>query len=72
MRSWSYKQATESAEKQISDLAESAKKRPDDESVRLYRAWAFGVYLGWEHLTVGWQKDGDNARLQAMADAVGT
>lgn len=29
MRSWSYKQATESTEKQIASLAESAKKRLD-------------------------------------------
>lgn len=71
MRSWSYKQVTESTEKQIASLAESAKKRPDDESVRLYRAWAYGVYLGWNHLTMGWQKDGDDARLNALAETVG-
>lgn len=36
--------------------------------MRLYRAWAYGVYLG---VTMGWQKDGDDARLNAMAEAVG-
>ena len=72
MRSWSYKQVTESTEKQIVFLADSARKRPDAESIRLYRAWAYGVYLGWDRLTMGWQKDGDSARLNALAEAVGT
>ena len=73
MRSWSYKQVTEAAEREIARLAESAKKYrgPNNEADRTYAHWAYGVYLGWSNLTMGWQKDGDDARMQAMAEAVG-
>jgi hypothetical protein len=30
-----------------------------------------GAYLGWRELTMGWQKNGDGDRLEAMAKAVG-
>ena len=72
MKNWSYKQVTEAAERQIKNLAESAGKRLDQPiGLKLYQDWAYGVYLGWEELTAGWQKDGDNARVKAAAEAVG-
>lgn len=59
---WSYSEVTESAERRIRSLVASE----DGTDVRL--KWAYGVYLGWDMLTSGYQKDGDADRLLALAD----
>lgn len=73
MKNWSYKQVTESTEQQIASLAKSAAAdgRGDAFSQQLYKGWAYGVYMGWNALTMGWQSPGDGERLEAMANAVG-
>lgn len=66
-RSWSYKAVTEAAEKRIRSLIESSNPQPSDaHKGRIYREWAYGVYLGWSALTTGWQDEGDDARLEAL------
>jgi hypothetical protein len=61
---WSYRQVTEKAEARIRELLTF----DDDDSRRLRQQWAYGVYLGWYNLTVGWQEDGDSDRLKAIAE----
>ncbi len=63
MKSWSYRKITLEAERRIRSLVEG--RSPEDE--RLYRQWAYGVHLGWNSLTMGWQQDDDGERLEALA-----
>lgn len=65
---WSYASITQAAEKEIASLAASASSLSDPSESRPYRDWAYGVYLGWCHLTLGWMADGDNDRLRALAE----
>ncbi len=65
---WSYRQVTEATEAQIRSLVEQARSKPEE--ARLFRQWAYGVYLGWESLTVGWRIDGDGERMKLLAESV--
>lgn len=66
MKSWSYRQITEKAEPQIKKLMARADSATDYEEKRLYRQWAYGVFLGWSSLTDGWIQDGDLERLENL------
>ena len=32
------------------------------------RGWAYGVYILWNSMTMGWQKEEDGQRLEAMTE----
>jgi len=65
---WSYREATDAPERRIKQLMNPARpQEPDD--ARIYRQWAYGVFLGWQELTMGWQDDGDSERLEALTRA---
>ncbi len=69
MKTWSYKTITQKAEKEITDLMKQAEKnaaKSDEFSSNLVRQWAYGVYIGWNALTTGWQQIGDKERLEAL------
>jgi hypothetical protein len=68
LKSWTYKQITEEAERQITALMEDASRKPKKEDQALLRQWAYGVYLGWNRLTMGWMEDGDDERLKALTN----
>lgn len=57
MKKWDYEQITANAEKRIRVLAESGEHQ-----------WAYGVFIGWDSLTTGWQRDGDNGRLERLTE----
>ncbi|WP_301233264.1 hypothetical protein [Pandoraea cepalis] len=61
---WSYQQVTTSAEARIRELRHGSAGVGE----LACRQWAYGVYLGWYELTVGWQKHGDAARLLALVE----
>ncbi len=58
MKSWTYEQITKKAEKEIKHLM--AGKHPWDQD------WAYGVFLLWKSITMGWQQSGDSERLEAL------
>lgn len=71
-KGWSYSQVTESAERQIASLAKTAAEHHDEaRGIWCYQDWAYGVYIGWSNLTMGWQRDGDDERLKGLVEAVG-
>ena len=61
--SWTYAQITEVAERRIRSFRFSG---DSDEATRL--GWAYGAYALWYRITLGWQADGDNDRLRALAE----
>jgi len=67
-KKWSYKQITEHTEKTITFYMQQAVNLEEHSESRLYLAWATGVYNSWYSLTVGWQNDGDNDRLEALTN----
>lgn len=68
MKTWSYKTVTERAEKEIKSLMEQYRKDSDEFAKRLHHDWAYGVFLGWKELTMGWQNDGDCERLESLCN----
>lgn len=64
--SWTYQQITEKAEKQIKLLMARADSAADYDEKKLYRQWAYGVFLGWSDLTSGWMREGDLERLESL------
>ncbi|WP_232478079.1 hypothetical protein, partial [Caballeronia calidae] len=66
-RKWSYRQITSLAEEIIHWHAEQAKATEGYLSA-LYGSSARAVHQLWRELTMGWQDDGDNARLEALAE----
>lgn len=66
MKTWSYKAITEKTEQQIASLLESAAGRPAEEA-RIYQAWAYGAYMLWDQVTVGWRGNGEGERMKALA-----
>ena len=66
--SWSYKQVSESTANTIVSLLNQAKSDTDTHSRNLYRQWAYGAYLAWEHLTLGWRENGDAEKMKALLD----
>ncbi len=68
MKTWSYKTITENAEKEIRTLMETCKVADSEFEKRLRHDWAYGVFLGWKTLTMGWMNDGDCERLESLCD----
>lgn len=68
MKTWSYKTITENAEKEIRALMIKSKTADSEFEQRLRNDWAYGVFLGWKKLTMGWMKDGDIERLKSLCD----
>lgn len=62
---WSYKEITHETEARIISLLKEAKQAPENKHVA--HIWAYGIYLGWSHLTMGYQDAHDAARLEALA-----
>lgn len=67
MKTWSYRQITDEAARQIIALMDDAAERHREDG-DLYRQWAYGVYLGWERLTCGWRDVGDDDRMKALTE----
>jgi hypothetical protein len=65
-KTWSYKAVTEDAEKEIRDLMQESMNSKDDFRKQLYQGWAYGVFLGWKSLTMGWITSEDLKRLEAL------
>jgi hypothetical protein len=63
---WSYKEITTFAEASIRRFMASAQKASTAEERMWYRACAYGAYMGWYHLTCGWQENGDSERLDKL------
>ncbi len=66
MKMWSYKSITEKAESEITRLMKLSDKTKVDYNKKVYLDWAYGVFLGWNNLTSGWQKPEDRERLEAL------
>lgn len=64
MKSWSYKQVTELAERQIRGYMADSQNNRDMSRISLSFAW--GAYGFWSGLTMGWQEEGDDERLKAI------
>lgn len=62
---WSYQEITREAEAKITSLLKEAKHVPEKKHVAYI--WAYGIYLGWDNLTMGYQDASDAARLEALA-----
>lgn len=69
-KSWNYKEVTIKAIEKIMALKEGAKTR-NEWSKKAYNDWAYGVYLGWEAITIGHQKEGDDEYIRNLANSVG-
>lgn len=68
-KTWSYADATVTAETRIVELLELAGAVATQSlaSARAYRDWAYGVYLGWLSLTAGFsQQKADADRLESL------
>lgn len=69
---WSYKQITDATEKALRSYVVMADTHKSDRGmIEVYHCMANGALAMWRDLTMGWQADGDRARLAALADAVG-
>jgi hypothetical protein len=66
-KNWSYAQVTSEAEKQILDLMRRAKDMPEDDAF-MVRQWAFGVFVYWDKLTLGWREPGDGERMRQLTE----
>ena len=67
MRTWTYEEITKKAEERIEGLMVKARDINNDIERRLlYTTWAYGVFLGWKDLTMGWMDDGDCERLEGV------
>lgn len=66
MKTWSYKEITEKAERRITELVTQALKQQDKYTEKFLLDSAFGVYLFWSGLTSGWQDEGDDERLESL------
>lgn len=58
MKTWTYDELTEKAESEIKRLMQSKYQNVKDS--------AFGAYMLWYNITVGWQKDGDAEKMVAL------
>lgn len=63
---WSYTAITTAAEARIISLMTTDMEEGSAHADHR-RQWAYGVFLGWNSLTLGWQNDGDSARLESLA-----
>lgn len=71
MKTWSYKEITERTENEIQQLMEQSRTAKDKFEERLFRDWAYGVFIGWRNLTSGWMNDGDFERLESLTNHKG-
>lgn len=55
---------TKEAELRITDLMTRSRQQSEPKEAALLRHWAYGVYLLWDGLTVGWRGDGDGERTR--------
>ena len=62
---WSYKEITQGAEDRMNSLLNEARHAPERKHVA--QIWAYGIYLGWNSLTMGYQDPKDATRLEALA-----
>lgn len=73
-KSFSYAHLTKTVEEEIASWATvAAKARAEGNSygvARAFRYMAEGAVSMWNRTTMGWQKDGDIERLEALARAV--
>lgn len=71
-KTWSYAAVTRQTETALMQYAELAQKNENGHGMlHVYRCMANGTYALWRDITSGWQNDGDDTRLRALADAVG-
>ena len=68
MKTWSYKAITEKVEHEINSLMKQRSTSESDFERRMFQGWAYGVFLGWKNLTIGWMKDGDVERLESLTE----
>lgn len=66
-KNWSYAQVTAEAEKQITTLMKRAEGMPEAEAY-MVRQWAFGVFVLWDNLTMGWRESGDGDRMRSLTE----
>jgi hypothetical protein len=66
MKTWSYRQVTESARQEITKLLDTANKAQDPVEAKFCRQWAYGVYCGWNSLTWGWQDHRDTESMRLL------
>jgi hypothetical protein len=62
---WSYEEITRDAEARITSLLKETRYAPEKKHVA--HIWAYGIYLGWDSLTMGHQNAKDAARLEGLA-----
>ncbi len=67
MKSWSYSQITKHAEEEIKHAMKN-RSEAEPGMRRMWWAQAHGIYTLWYRVTVGWQKDGDSERLEALTE----
>jgi hypothetical protein len=65
-KSWTYEEITQATEDKIARLLRLAAGKPSERAM-IFKDWAYGAYLGWYHLTCGWQEEGDAERMEAIA-----
>ncbi len=68
-KTFAYAELTASAEAEIERNANLAASE-DLRGRQYYRTHAHGVFTLWLTLTMGWQNDGDRARLEGMVTAI--
>ena len=70
-KKWSYRQITALAEAEIQHhVDKAAESGHGSNGWLLRRGYAYGVQMFWYALTCGWQNDGDNDRIDALARGV--
>lgn len=63
-KKWSYQELTSETEQLIISLMETPDLASGHKVIK--EQWAYGVYLGWYHTTMGWQQDSDAERMEAL------
>lgn len=69
MKKFSYAEITQATKKRIQSLTEMASNCERASDSTLYKNAAWGVYLGWQAVTLGWQNDGDDDAMATLADS---
>ncbi|MEB0216331.1 MULTISPECIES: hypothetical protein [unclassified Undibacterium] len=49
-------------------MAIAKQKGRADAAASLHQSFAWGVYFAWDSLTRGWQRAGDQERLEALTE----
>lgn len=77
-KAWSYRQLTEATEARIHShadflrdfLARHPNHRLNHITVTQVSGWAYGAFLLWQSVTLGWQDPRDVQRLLALAESL--